>query len=228
MNAHRLLKHAFLRTLFCLPHNNIYEFHHVSADPACPQSPRRLATDSFYRFVDAHGPYLPLRQLLAQKALNGSAAITFDDGLEDVYTLAYPYLKERGIPFTVFVLSEKLGQAGYLTVAQLRELAADSLVVIGSHGTDHTVLAEASVNKQRHELFASRAQLEQLTGLPCAYFAYPLGAYNKTTLSLIRQAGYERAFAVKGRPLLAWNAKESYTIPRLSIADETLAFYDRS
>ena len=149
-----------------------------------------------------------------------------NDGLADVYTIAYPFLKSLNIPFTVFVLSDKLDQPGYLTTAQLLEIAADPLVTIGSHGTDHTRLSQADEDKQRHELLASKEKLEQLLGKPCRFFAYPFGAYNETTLSLMKNAGYQLAYAVKGRPLLRGNHSDPYTIPRLSIDDSTLLYYD--
>src|SRR5690625_2830529 len=37
------------------------------------------------------------------------AAVTFDDGYQDVYDNAFPLLKRKGIPFTVFVVSDLVG-----------------------------------------------------------------------------------------------------------------------
>lgn len=222
------LKRAYLRLLYLFPHNNVYEFHHVSDHPAVDLSPRKIDTQRFYDFVERHGPYLSLADILSRKRFDRSAAITFDDGLEDVYTVAYPYLKKKGIPFTAFVLSAKIGQPGYITREQLLEMAADPLVTIGSHGTDHTKLSQADEKKQRVELFESKKQLEAITGLPCTYFAYSFGLYNDTTLRLIAEAGYARACAVKGRPLTARSVGDVYTIPRLSIENGTLRFYGGS
>ena len=43
----------------------------------------------------------------------------------------------------------------------------------------------------------------------------------------MREAGYTLAYAVKGRPLLKGNHNDPFTLPRLSIDDTTLEFYDR-
>lgn len=222
----RMLKKLYLRLLLLLPHDCIYAFHNVSSHPAIELTGRKLDTEAFHDFIRRHGPYVSLEEMGQPKKPTSRSAVTFDDGLEDVYTIAYPFLKEMGIPFTIFVLTDKLDQPGYLTTAQLLELAKDPLVTIGSHGTDHTRLSKADKDKQRHELHASKEKLEELLGRPCWCFAYPFGAYNETTLELMRDAGYRLAYAVKGRPLLRDNHDDPYTIPRLSIDDTTLVFYD--
>lgn len=222
------MKQAYMRLLFCLPHNNIYEFHHVSREPAVDLSPRKISTEGFREFVERHGPYLPLTELTERRALDGSAAITFDDGLEDVYTVAYPFLAARGIPFTAFLLSDRLDQPGYLTRAQALELARSPLVTIGSHGASHVRLSLADEAVQRAEIFDSKAKLEALLGMPCETFAYPFGMYSAVTRRLVREAGYKYACAVRGRPLLGRGVRDPFAIPRLSIDTGTLRYYGRS
>lgn len=219
-------KKLYLRFLLSLPNDRIYAFHNVSSHPAIELTSRKLDTEAFYDFVRRHGPYISLEEMGQPGRPSGRAAITFDDGLEDVYTIAYPFLKSLSVPFTVFVLSHKLDQSGYLTTAQLLSLAQDPLVTIGSHGTDHTRLSRADEDKQRHELLISKEKLEQLLNRPCQFFAYPFGAYNAVTLKLMASAGYRLAYAVRGRPLLPGNHRNPYTIPRLSIDDGTLPYYD--
>lgn len=223
----RTLKKAYLNLLLHLPNDRIYAFHNVSSQPALELTGRKLDTEKFFDFVLRHGPYISLEEMGQPKRPSGRAAITFDDGLEDVYSIAYPFLKKKGIPFTAFVLTDKLDQPGYLTTVQLLELAADPLVTIGSHGTDHTRMGQADEAKQRRELMDSKVALEKLLGKPCKYFAYPFGSYNETTLALMQEAGYALAYAVKGRPLLRGNHSDPFTLPRLSIDDTTLEFYDR-
>ena len=43
------------------------------------------------------------------------AAVTFDDGYRDVYEIAFPLLKRKGIPAAVFVVSDLVGSRGLLT-----------------------------------------------------------------------------------------------------------------
>ncbi len=50
------------------------------------------------------------------------AIITFDDGYESAYTIAYPIMKQYGIVGTVYVITELVGEPGYLTLSKLTEL----------------------------------------------------------------------------------------------------------
>lgn len=224
-----ILKSVFMRGLFLLPHNNVYSFHCICDDPEERRlTGRWLEADRFRSFVKKHGPYLPLGDLLIREKRDGHAALTFDDGLRDVYTVAYPYLKQEGIPFTVFPLTGKLDQPGYLTTDQLKELAADPLVTVGSHGISHVHLSREDRDTQERELTESKRTLEALTGKPCDTAAYPFGHYNDTTLSLMRSAGYRWGMAVRGRPLLYRKRKKPYEVPRLSVDRTTVELYDRS
>ena len=196
-------------------------FHHVSLCPEVELSCCKLDTGDFERFLSVPRDYASLEDVVADKAYTGKCAITFDDGLEDVYTLAWPILREKKIPFTVFVLSRRVGEPGYLTREALAELAADPLVTVGSHGTEHRVLTELTEAEQRQEIFESRRELEAMLGKPCLYYAYSHGRYNDTTLKLIQQAGYRNAFAVDGRPLYRKTDKGPYAYPRLSVEADT-------
>ncbi len=72
----------------------------------------------YYRVV-------PLIELLSQweKGKNGpyEVSITFDDGYRDIYTLAYPVLKELGLPATLFFTSS-LGDGRFLWYDAFQEL----------------------------------------------------------------------------------------------------------
>ncbi len=45
--------------------------------------------------------------------------ITFDDGFESTYTIAYPIMQQYGIVGTVYVVPSWIGSPGYLTLAEL-------------------------------------------------------------------------------------------------------------
>lgn len=63
--------------------------------------------------------------------------MTFDDGLESVYRDALPILKKYSIPFCIFVITEKIGQSGYLSEVQLKELDQCHLCTLGAHTLSH-------------------------------------------------------------------------------------------
>src|SRR3989338_10904244 len=58
-----------------------------------------------------------------------SVVITFDEGYEETYTVAWPLLKRFGVPATVFVATEEVGLKGFATWEQLAEVARDGLAI---------------------------------------------------------------------------------------------------
>lgn len=216
MEAKRVLNYVW----HIPPCNDLYMFHHVTASPERELS-LKLETDAFLRFLDRPYRFAPLERVLEDKAYSGLAALTFDDGLLDAYTIAYPAMKERNLPFTLFVTSSLVGEPGYLSASQLRELHADPLCTIGVHGRTHRILTEATEAQRREEIFTAKDELEQLLGGQCRLFAYSHGSYDDAVLELMEKAGYKAACAVAGRPLNRRFDRGPYAYPRLSVEEAT-------
>jgi len=70
-----------------------------------------------------------------------------------------------------------LGKPGYLTEAQVKEMATSGLVEIGSHTFNHPDLRRLNVKDAIFEIQDSRAVLQRLSGQPVLTFAYPYGDY---------------------------------------------------
>ena len=134
--------------------------------------------------------------------------VTFDDGYLDTYTRAYPVLKERQIPFCVYMTRnfyqgkakphwnpsvEMMGEE------QMLEMAADPLCTIGVHTCSHPHLSQLVEEEQRREIADCKADLERLVGRPVRHFAYPYGDYNDITLRIVRELGFETAVTTSGR-----------------------------
>ena len=202
------------------PCSDIYMFHHVTTQPERLLS-LTLETEAFLRFLDRPHTYAPLTQVMEDKGYPGLAAITFDDGLQDAYTIAYPALKERNIPFTLFVSSAFVGERGYLSRDQLLELAADPLCTVGAHGTRHRVLTQVGEGERREEIFESKDALQQLLGKEVDIYAYSNGRYDEEILAMMKEAGYKAACAVAGRPLNKQFDLGPYAYPRLSVEEAT-------
>ncbi len=133
--------------------------------------------------------------------------LTFDDGYQDNYDIAYPILKQYEIPFAIYVTTgfidnrlpmwwypgEQLG----INTESLKALDADPLCTIGAHTVSHPKLDTLSPEEQTKEIVQSRQELESLLGHPFRHFSYPHGAYNTDTLSIINQQAFRSV-------LLAW------------------------
>jgi peptidoglycan/xylan/chitin deacetylase (PgdA/CDA1 family) len=137
--------------------------------------------------------------------------VTFDDGFRNVLENAVPGLVERNMPATVFVPSGNLGRTPdwwmsdgsadanerVVTAEEVRAVIATELVSIGSHAVSHRALTALCESDLDHELCASRAGLETLTGRPVEALAFPYGAYDERVLAHARRAGYTRAFTIE-------------------------------
>ena len=139
-----------------------------------------------------------------------SVAITIDDGWRSTYTEAFPELKKRHFPFTVFIYPKIIGQTQYaLTWKQIREMAAAG-VDIESHSYSHPFLTRrrnAALDDAQYaqwldkELKESKAILEKQTGQPVNFLAYPYGDYDHFLVASVKNAGYEAALTCEYGPI---------------------------
>ena len=114
--------------------------------------------------------------------------LTFDDGNEDFYTIAYPILKKYKAKATNNVITGfvKKGNAGNLTVKQMKEMMAHGMS-FQSHTVNHPDLSTTDKATQKVELTDSIDFLENKLNTEVNTIAYPSGRYNQTTLDLAKK-----------------------------------------
>jgi peptidoglycan/xylan/chitin deacetylase (PgdA/CDA1 family) len=118
-------------------------------------------------------------------------AITFDDGCESDWVIAAPRLLERGFGATFYVVSGWVGRrAGFLSAAQLRELASAGFEV-GSHSATHAFLSDLDATVLRRELLESKRDIEDTIGQAVTHLSCPGGRTNRRVAEAAREAGYE-------------------------------------
>jgi peptidoglycan/xylan/chitin deacetylase (PgdA/CDA1 family) len=149
-----------------------------------------------YRFVPA--------ELLANDPRDEPRlAITFDDGLASVARNAAPILKEMGIPWTLFVVTDWAdGEHGWDADAMLGwgeiEQLASAGVTIGSHSVTHPDFGRINTGQVEQELNESRLTMASRIGITPTSFAIPLGQSKNWTDEAdlaARRAGYLTIYA---------------------------------
>jgi len=132
--------------------------------------------------------HLKQRQPLPTKPI----VISFDDGWEDGYTVAYPILKKNGFIGTFFIYTNPVDHKSYVTWAQLQEMAAAGMD-IQAHTLTHPHLRDLAPDAALKEIAESKTILEKRLGKPIVALAYPFGEYNQAIIAMLKRAGYESA-----------------------------------
>ena len=197
----------------------VLQYHHVSTDtPASTStSPERFAMH--LQFLDENGfDVVPLQDLVdalaAGRALpDKTAAITFDDGYISIYETAWPLLKKRGWPFTVFINTEPHDQRKPLFMSwdQLRELHQGG-ATIANHTVSHPYLLQLQDGQDKKQWEAwvrdeiSRAQdrIETEIGEAPMLLAYPFGEFDNAVLDIAGELGFT-GFGQQSGPLSPFN-----------------------
>ena len=169
------------------------------------------------------GPYkvLPLDEIVAalkngRTLPNHSIAITFDDAFLSIYETAWPLLKAAKFPFTLFVSTEPLDEktSGYMTWAQLREMAADPLVTIGHHGHSHNSFLSLTKDQRIGDILTATARFQKEIDTQPKLFAYPFGEYDSASPAILRQLSFNAAFGQFSS--VASPADDIYALPRFT------------
>lgn len=147
-----------------------------------------ISQDCFLQFLD----------LVATDPDPSRVLLTFDDANASDYEIALPALRDRNLRGTFFVITSRLGQAGSLSTAQLRALAAE--MEVGSHGIDHVDWRKQSDQRLEAELAGSKQFLEDCIGQAVTAASIPFGRYDSRVLSAARRAKYVRVFSTDGGP----------------------------
>lgn len=144
-----------------------------------------------------------------------AVSLSFDDGYASVLEQAWPELRKRGLPATLYAVS------GYLepsmrfpwdhahpagsdlvrlaSAEQLCAAAAEGLDV-GSHTVSHRWLPQLTSREVGMEVARSRDELQDLLQQEITSFAYPMGGWNPQVREQVRAAGYRTAITVdRGR-----------------------------
>lgn len=193
----------------------VLQYHHVSdhTPASTSTSPERFAmhmdhlAENGFRIVSLQSLVDAMRQgrPLADKV----AAITFDDGYISIFETAYPILKEKGWPFTVFINTEPHDrqQSLFMSWDQLRELHENG-ATIANHTVAHPylLLREPGQDDDQwrawvsEEIMTAQRRIEQEIGETVKLLAYPYGEFNQEILGIAGSLGYA-AFGQHSGPL---------------------------
>jgi len=120
--------------------------------------------------------------------------LTIDDAFESFYQNAWPILKNKKIPFILFVSTREIGKHGYMTWDQIREVEANNLATIGNHSHSHEYLVDWEDNEIKKDLETSIKIFKQELGYSPIIFSYPFGEYSNNLKKIVQDLGFSYAF----------------------------------
>ncbi|MCO7223950.1 polysaccharide deacetylase family protein [Pleionea sp. CnH1-48] len=216
-----------LLSLPLMAHNQtvILVYHHIS-----DQTPPSTSTTP--ALFKQHLDYLQANQfkvISLQQAIHSvennhskhpekSVVLTFDDAYLSIYEQAFPILKKRKIPFTVFVSTESVEKQykAMMNWQQLKELS-EAGVTIANHSHTHAHLTQENQNSDvlgRQLDIAQHLLTERLQQTPPPLFAYPYGEFNSNLQTLLNTRGWYGLAQYSG-PFSRYSQKTR--IPRFAI-----------
>ena len=143
--------------------------------------------------------------------------LTIDDGFKSFYNEAWPVLKEKKIPFILFVSTEPVGKNGYMTWDEIKEIDKFDFTMIGHHSHTHEYLIDMT-----DEIFiddiekANKIFLKEMGYIP-TIFSYPFGEYSKFMKDYISQ-NFKLSFG-QHSGVIDIN-KEKFELPRFPINEK--------
>ncbi len=183
----------------------IFLYHHIAVSPI--GSRYYVPPDMFaaqLKLLHDWG-YQTIPTSLLVKAINQGALlpphpiiITFDDANEDNYSSAFPIMEKYGFTGVLYLPYDYIGTPNYLTVDQIKAMAAAGWEV-GSHTLTHPAdFATLDAPSLRAQIVDSRTKLADLLGLPILTFAYPFGDNDSSAVDYVHFAGYIAAMGATG------------------------------
>jgi glycosyltransferase involved in cell wall biosynthesis/peptidoglycan/xylan/chitin deacetylase (PgdA/CDA1 family) len=286
----------------------IFAFHRVLPRGAdCYEPEMCISQDAFAEFLDwlaERYRVLPLDEITCGSPKTSgkrpSCAITFDDGWYDNFVFAFPELKRRGLPATIFLptrfigthrrfwqeelwlclrclkgeqsrstiienvargfpwfpppsgdlnsygglkrlllsrpsseaeeFTRRIAEYANLTGAfpdrsfvnweEVREMETGK-IRFGSHTLNHVLLTNAPPGVAGKEIRDSREELQSRVAEEVAAFAYPWGAFGRSSADQVRGAGYK--FGVTTRSGLVDSVSNPFLLPRIAVSNTVLA-----
>ena len=143
--------------------------------------------------------------------------LTIDDAFQSFYEEAWPLLKEKRIPFILFVSTEPVGKNGYMTWSQIREIENSNFGIIGHHSHTHDYLIDKKFGEFVSDIEkANKIFLDKMGYVP-SLFSYPFGEYSNEMTEYISK-NFNISFG-QHSGVIDIN-KEKFELPRFPINEK--------
>ena len=144
--------------------------------------------------------------------------LTIDDAFLSFYKNAWPLLKERKIPFILFVNTREVGSFNYMNWDQIKNISKEDFVEIGNHSHSHEYLVDENSDIIRDDIMTSIKIFKEQLGKDSKFFSYPFGEYSLNFKNIIKSLGFKYAFGQHSGVID--ETKDFYELPRFPINEK--------
>ena len=155
---------------------------------------------------------------LLNNKLNRKILLTIDDGFLSFYENAWPILKEKKIPFILFVSTREIGAFNYMSWNQIKEISNEKFVEIGNHSHTHEYLVDESNELIKKDIEKSINIFKKNLGKNSNFFSYPFGEYSNDFKKIIKEFGFKYAFGQHSGVID--ETKDFFELPRYPINEK--------
>ena len=186
-------------------HAVILQYHHISeTTPKSTSVTPSVFADHLDYLEQNNFQVLPLTVVTralqqGDKLPDKTVVITFDDAYRNIYENAFPLLKKRQWPFTLFVSTAPVDKnyGKFLSWSQIQEMT-NSGATIANHTIAHDHLVEKQkgetneqwLNRVKQDLTTTEERIKEKTGQSVKHFAWPFGEASPELRTLIAELGY--------------------------------------
>jgi len=110
-----------------------------------------------------------------------------------------------------------------MEIEEVKSLAQNPLVTIGSHTVHHALTVNCTDNELEFEIKESKEKLREWTKKEVKYFSYPNGRFDGRERKMLKECGYK--FAATDKKRFITKNDDLYLIPRIGIKDK-IFFYE--
>ncbi|HEY8658291.1 MAG TPA: polysaccharide deacetylase family protein [Hanamia sp.] len=161
-----------------------------------------ILPDQLYNYL-VHGASLPAKPII----------LSFDDTDEEQFTIGAKEMEKYGFKGVFFIMTISINRPRYMSKEQLKQLA-DSGNAVEAHTWDHHMVTKYQGDDWDKQLVQPMKKVEDITGKPAKYFAYPFGLWNRAAFPELKKAGYKMAFSLSTK---RDSTEPLYTIRRMIV-----------
>ena len=173
-----------------------------------------LAKKNDFNFINAND----FENNLTKNKNTKKILLTIDDAFKSFYDQAWPILKNKKIPFILFVNTREIGSNGYMSWEEIKEISKEKFVHIGNHSYSHDYLVDKTNNEIISDINLAIKDLEKNLGYNSPFFSYPFGEFSTNFKSIVKNFGFQFAFGQHSG--VADDTKDFFELPRFSINEK--------